>query len=156
MNEKLEKFFQFNTDQSGIREIYPRHSYIKRPDKIQSSTEAKNADKHAVSEIEYLQNLIEILTEYRAELFNRFQEINSANFRLRISLERIPRYYQNIHYIVKVERVPDRADVEKENVLSERYDGKDRQKAIKRYEYLCNKNPNAEMIKDIKKKSWEK
>lgn len=156
MNEHLEKFFNY-CDGSGLQNLHAYNAYIKKPDKIKSLSEVQEYDKKAVSEIEYLKSKIELLSIYRAELYNRFQEINSANYHLRITLERQRRYYQNkVFYYVTVHNVPDRADVATVEVLTETYEGKQRYNAIKRFDELCKQYPHAETVKKIEIPQWEK
>ena len=155
MNERLEKFFNY-CDGGGLQNLHAYNAYIKKPDKIKSLSEVQEYDKKAVSEIEYLKSKIELLSIYRAELYNRFQEINSANFRLRITIERQRRYYENkVFYYITVENVPDRDDVAPREVLEECYDGKQRHNALKRFNELCKQYPHAETVKKIQKSQWE-
>lgn len=156
MNERLEKFFEYGADKDGIMNFYRYHYYIQRPDKIKSLDKLQNADKAAETEIEHLKNLIELLSIYRAELYNRFQEINSANFHLRITIERQRRYYENkVFYYITMENVPDRDDVATREVLLESYEGKQRHNALKRFDELCKQYPHAETVKKIQKSKWE-
>ena len=155
MNERLEKFFQY-TDSSGLANIHAYSAYIKKPDKIKSLSELQEYDKKAVSEIEYLKNKIEFLNLYRVELYNRFQEINSANYHLQIRIERQRRYYENkVFYYITMENIPDREDVAPREVLAETFQGKDRYNALKRFAELCKQYPHAEIIKKIEKSQWE-
>ena len=155
MNERIKDFFKY-ADGSGQSSLY-RHSYITSPDKIKSLTQCEQADKYAVSEIENLKNLIELLQLYRIELFNRYQEIVSINYHLRLTLKRENRYYNNkIIYYVYLEKVFDREDIKSEELLLERFDGKNRHKAFKRFAELQKQYPNIEIIKNINKKHWEK
>lgn len=156
MNERLEKFFQY-TDSTGLANIHAYNAYIKKPDKIKSLSEVQEYDKKAASEIEYLKAKIALMSIYRAELFNRFQEINAANFHLRITIQRQRRYYENkVFYYITMENIPDRADVAPREVLSECYNGKERHTALKRFDELCKQYPHAETIKKIEKSQWEK
>lgn len=156
MNERIENFFKY-CDGGGFQKLYPSTYYIKRPDKIKSLVEIQEIDKRIAEEIKYLLSKMELLNLYRAELFNRFQEINAANFHLRISLDRQQQYYENkVFYYITVENVPDRADVAPVPILSEKFSGKERHNALKRFEELCKQYPHAEKIKKIEKSQWEK
>ena len=156
MNARLEKFFQY-TDSSGLANIHAYSAYIKKPDKIKSLSELQEYDKKAVSEIEYLKSKIELLNLYRVELYNRFQEINSANYHLQIRIERQRRYYENkVFYYIIMENIPDREDVAPREVLAETFQGKDRHNALKRFAELCKQYPHAEIIKKIEKLQWER
>lgn len=156
MNERLEKFFNF-CDGSGLQNIHSFGEYIKKPDKIKSFSEIQLYDKKAICEIESLKQKIELLQEYRAELYNRFQEINSVNYHKRITLKRERRYYENkVYYHLIVERVPDRADVENIKLRFDAYEGKQRHEAIKMFNLLCKQNPQAEHIKNIDIPKYER
>ena len=97
------------------------------------------------------------MQEYRIELFNRYQEIVSTNYRLCLTLKREINYYKNKKfYYIYLEKVYDREDVKPEELLQERFDGTERHKAFKRFAELQKQYPNIEIIKDINKKHWEK
>ena len=156
MNERLEKFFEYG-DGSGLQNLHAYNAYIKKPDKIKSLSEVQEYDKKAVSEIEYLKSKIELLSIYRAELYNRFQEINSTNYHLRITIERQRRYYENkVFYYVTVHNVPDRTDVATLEISTEVFEGKQRHNALKRFNELCKQYPHAETVQKIEKSQWEK
>ena len=151
MNERLEKFFQY-TDSSGLANIHAYNAYIKKPDKIKSLGELEQYEKKAVSEIEYLKSKIELIHLYRAELFNRYQEIRSANYHTQVMIERQRRYYENkVYYYVTVKNIPDRNDVAEIILRSDVFEGKERHKALKLFATLCKTYPRAETIQKIKK-----
>lgn len=156
MDERIEKFFQYNADKDGITDFYHGHYYIQRLDKIKSLDKVQTADIAAFTEIEHLKRKIELLNLYRVELYNRFQEINSANYHLQIRIERQRRYYENkVFYYITMENIPDREDVAPREVLAETFQGKDRHNALKRFAELCKQYPHAEIIKKIEKSQWE-
>lgn len=156
MNERVEKFFQ-HTDSSGLADVHAYASYIKSPKKIKTLGEIEEYEKKAVSEIEYLKIKIELMHLYRAELFNRYQEIRSANFHTQIIIERQRRYYENkVYYYVTVKNIPDRNDVGEKILRSDVFEGKQRHEALKFFEQLQKIYPRAETIKKIEKSKWEK
>ena len=155
MNARIKDFFKYS-DGSGYQKLYPTNYYIKTPDKIKSLVEIQEIDKRTAEEIKHLFSRIELLKLYRTELYNRFQEINAANFRLQISIERQRQYYENkVFYYITAEQIPDRTDVAPIPVLNEKYAGKDRRAAFNRFEELCKQYPHAEKIKNIEKSKWE-
>lgn len=157
MNERIEKFFEYGTDNNGAKNFYNTHYYIQKPDKIKSAIACANADKTAKDEIECLKQKIEFLQIYRTELYKRYQEINSATYHKRITIERQRQYYENkIFYNITIENVPDRADVAPCEVLAETFEGKQRHNALKRFVELCKQYPHAETVKKIQKSQWEK
>ena len=156
MNERIKDFFKY-ADNSGMVDIFRSRHYITWPDKINSLEQCKQADKATVNEIDDLKRLIDLLQEYRIELFNRYQEIVSTNYHLRLTLKREINYYKNKKfYYIYLEKVYDREDVKPEELLQERFDGAERHKAFKRFAELQKQYPNIEIIKDINKKHWEK
>ena len=156
MNERIKDFFKY-ADSSGMVDIFRCRHYITRPDKINSLEQCKQADKATVNEIDDLKRLINFLQEYRIELFNRYQEIVSTNYRLRLTLKREINYYKNKKfYYIYLEKVYDREDVKPEELLQERFDGTERHKALNRFAELQKQYPNIEIIKNINKKHWEK
>lgn len=155
MNQRIEDFFKY-CDGSGFANVYSTNFYIQRPDKIKALAKIQEVDIKIDTEIKYLLSKIELLKLYRAELFNRFQEINTANFHLQIKIERQRRYYENkVFYYITIENIPDRDDVAPLLVLSESYGGKERHTALKRFDELCKQYPHAEPIKKIEKSQWE-
>lgn len=156
MNERLEKFFQYS-DGSGMQNLYGYGTYIKKPDKIKSLAELEEYEKKAVSEIEYLKSKIELLNQYRAELYNRYQEIHSTNYQRQVLIERQRRYYENkVYYYVTVKNIPDRNDVAEIILRQDRFEGKKRHKALKLFDELCKTNPRAEAVKKIEKSKYER
>lgn len=157
MNERIEKFFEYGTDNNGAKNFYNTHYYIQKPDKIKSAIACANADKTAKDEIECLKQKIGFLQIYRTELYKRYQEINSATYHKRITIERQRQYYENkVFYYVTVESVPDRADVESIELRKSRFTGKERHNALKLFATLCKCYPQAEIVKKIEKSRWEK
>ena len=156
MNERVEKFFQY-TDSSGLANVHAYTSYIRDPKKIKTLGEIEEYEKKAVSEIEYLKSKIELMHLYRAELFNRYQEIRSANFHTQIMIERQRRYYENkVYYYVTVKNIPDRNDVAEIILRSNVFEGKKRHEALKFFEQIRKLYPRAEIVKKIEKSKWER
>lgn len=156
MNERLKEFFRY-TDSSGLKNIHSYYSYIKQPEKIKTLKEVKEYDIKATSEMEYLQELIEIIKLYRAELYNRFQEINSAEYHSRLTIQRYKKLFPDrVFFEITLESVPNRADVAPIEIFAELYNGKERHKALKRFAELCKEYPHAEIIKKVEKSQWEK
>ena len=76
---------------------------------------------------------------------------------MKLTLRRRVDYYSNKkYYEVKVLKTIDAPNARPVAVVSEEYDGKDRHKALKRFEELKKQYPNIETEKDIDKKQWEK
>lgn len=133
-----------------------RTVYIKAPNKIGSIKNIEHYERAALDGIRDAENTIKILQEYRQALFNRYQEIYSTNYKLFLRIHRSVHYYNNLKkYTVSIVKRFDGNGVEDEEVLREIYDGKERHKALKRFEALKKEFPNIEFEIDITKKSWE-
>ena len=131
--------------------------YFRRADKIETFDRVQQADKDAQDKITSLCIWIELLKEYRKTLYSRAQELCAATYNMKLTLRRRVDYYSNKkYYEVKVLKTIDAPNARPVAVVSEEYDGKDRHKALKRFEELKKQYPNIETEKDIDKKQWEK
>ena len=132
------------------------HLYFTRADKLGSMDNIIDADKRATEKITELLETAELLKKYRQTLFERAQIITAANYRLKLTLTRnIKRYDNKKYYQIEITKVFDRKDIAPKAILSERYAGTERHKAIKRFEELRKLHPGIEAEKDIAKKYWE-
>ena len=117
--------------------------YFTRADKIETFEKVQQADKAAQDKITSLFVWIELLKEYRKTLYSRAQELCAATYNMKLTLRRRVDYYSNKkYYEVKVLKTIDAPNARPVALVSEEYDGKDRHKALKRFEEL--------------KKQWEK
>lgn len=131
--------------------------YFTRADKIETFEKVQQADKAAQDKITSLFVWIELLKEYRKTLYSRAQELCAATYNMKLTLRRRVDYYSNKkYYEVKVLKTIDAPNARPVALVSEEYDGKDRHKALKRFEELKKQYPNIETEKDIDKKQWEK
>ena len=76
---------------------------------------------------------------------------NEIDLRRRVDSWKNKRYYD-----ITVVKIIDAPNARPVAVLSEEYDGKERHKALKRFEELKKQYPNIETEKDIDKKQWER
>ncbi len=131
--------------------------YFRRADKIETFDRVQKTDKDAQDKITELYTWIELIKEYRKTLYARAQELCAAEYTMKLTLQRRIDYYScKKYYDVKVLKIISAPNARPEAVVSEEYDGKDRHKAIKRFEELKKQYPNIETEKDIDKKQWEK
>ena len=131
--------------------------YFTRADKIETFEKVQQADKATQDKITSLCVWIELLKEYRKTLYSRAQELCAATYNMKLTLRRRVDYYSNKkYYEVKVLKTIDAPNARPVALVSEEYDGKDRHKALKRFEELKKQYPNIETEKDIDKKQWEK
>ena len=72
----------------------------------------------------------------------------------RLEIERDPSRYSGIKFYVRIARLYE--DGTKKNVLHEVFQGKERHKALARFEELKRQHPGIETLKDIERQRWEK
>ena len=105
--------------------------------------------------IEGLEFLIKQLKEYRADLSKRYNEIQTMEYTLELSLLRKSSWRgEKKTYDISIDRIF--SDGFRENIIKETYEGRERYKAIKRFKDLQKSHPGINAIVDIEKKSWEK
>ena len=125
--------------------------YFTRADKIETFEKVQQADKAAQDKITSLYVWIELLKEYRKTLYSRARELCAATYNMKLTLRRRVDCYE-----VKVLKTINAPNARPVAVISEDYNGKDRHKALKRFEELKKLYPNIETEKDIDKKQWER
>ena len=131
--------------------------YFTRADKIETFEKAQQADKAAQDKITSLCVWIELLKEYRKTLYARAQELCAAGYTMKLTLRRrVDSWKNKRYYDITVVKIIDAPNARPVAVLSEEYDGKERHKALKRFEELKKQYPNIETEKDIEKKQWER
>jgi hypothetical protein len=133
-----------------------RRVYIKKPSAIDSIKSLNYYDGNAQQAIAEAEAFIETLKEYRRDLYERYQEIAAANYKLFLFLERTFNRYDNTkQYIITICKRFDGNNVADEEILRETYPGKERHKALKRFDELKKEYPTIENDMDIAKKHWE-
>lgn len=133
--------------------------YFIRADKLDTMERIKHYDHSAEEAINRLIETAEALKEYRKTLYDRAQEIYAASYSLQLKIQRHIDGWKGDkkRYTVTLSKIYDTAaNVKGENLIEETFDGKERFKALKRFEALRKEYPNTEAIKDIDKKSWER
>lgn len=126
--------------------------YLIQPKKISDMGGLICCDRSAVKDIKRLNGLIERLKEYRLELSERAQELETMKNHIRVSLIREKHWYDSkIYYHIITEKVYE--DGTQERIKSESYDytGKERHKAINKFEEIKKANPYYEFVKNIEK-----
>ena len=111
-------------------------------------------DKHAQSDIERLESIIEELKEYRKELYNHVQEVQSIATSLKLSLTRRKDYHGKVFYYLRIEKVY--GDNMAVCELSETYTGTERHKALARIKELQKQYVGIKTEIDIEKSRWER
>ena len=144
--------YRFGSEQESA-EVRP-YIYIQHPRKLSTPEEIMYRDKDAAANIQRLESIIADLKDYRQALAARYGELETMPYTRLLKLERCPHWKGNIEYTVTITKTfPDKTDIKE---LREVYSGKDRRKAISRYEELKKQFPGIPCEMDIEKRQWEK
>ncbi|MDY2909020.1 MAG: hypothetical protein SOT16_00620 [Oscillospiraceae bacterium] len=111
-------------------------------------------DGSAARMIRECEALITQLTAYRQDLVTRYNELATMARQDRVLLERCPKYDGKIVYYVRM--FTDYEDGTTVNTSSQAFEGRDRRKALARFEEMQKQRPGIEAEKRIEKRSWEK
>ena len=133
------------------------HIYNTRADCINSLINIKHEDERAARKITEMLEYIEVLKEYRKTLYERAQEICAASYRLQLKIKRnLDTWHNKKWYIVSISKIYENESISPEIVQEETFEGKERYKALKRFESLRKEYPNVEAVKQIDKYQWER
>ena len=132
--------------------------YIVKADTINSLDRLLRYDEQATKEIERAKQLIKLLQEYRQQLFERSKAVTWSNYTLKLALTREVKFYptQHISYVITIQKEFEDKSITEEIILNERFTGKERHKALKRFKELQKNYPGINNQIDIEKKHWEK
>lgn len=141
----------------GRKDTYTERTYrtyIHDPASINKTKDIMWEDKSTADDIARLQKEIEFLQFHRQQLAKRYGELETMGYTRQLTLKREHRTYSGIHYYLTIDRIMEDGTAISE--LSETYPGKERHKAIARFQELKKKNPGIKSEKDIEKSRWEK
>lgn len=130
------------------------YGYLTRPDKLDTFKRIRDNDDRAARMIADCKHLVAQLTAYRQDLAKRYNELATMPSRDRLLLERAPHYSGKIIYYIRF--FTDYEDGTTVCTASEAFEGRDRHKAIARFEELKKQRPGIEAEKRIEKQRWEK
>lgn len=130
------------------------YGYLTRPDALDTFDRIRRADDSAARIIADCKRLVSQLTAYRQDLAKRYNELATMPSRDRLLLERVPQYSGKIVYYIRF--FTDYEDGTTVNTASEVFEGRERSKAIARFEELKKQRPGIKAEKRIEKRSWEK
>lgn len=142
--------FGYEQDTAEVRP----YIYIQSPRKLSTPEEIAYRDKHAAESIAQLERIIEDLKDYRKALAARYGELETLPYTRVLKLERCPHWKGHIEYIVTITKTL--SDGTKLKEIREVYTGKDRRKAIARYQELQKQFPGIASEMDIEKRQWER
>lgn len=151
----LESLF-YNSN--GEAKVQP-YCYLLRADKLDSLKRVEQYDKSAKDFIKGLKAYITVLEEYRKSLYERAQFIIQSQtvYEMHLCITRRIDYYHNRkYYDITVYKAYNVNGIGYDRILSETYAGKERHKALARFEELKKLYPNILTQKNIEKLKWEK
>ncbi len=132
-------------------------AYIKKPDTIDSIKSLEYYADNARRAIKEAEDHIAFLKEYQKDLCARYQEIVSTNYTLFLLLKRHVNSYTNAkRYEITISQRYEENNVSDVVTLRETYEGRDRHKALKRFEELKKQYPNIANAMEIEKHRWER
>lgn len=134
-----------------------RYTYVKNPSTIDNTDSLKRYADEARRAIKEAEELIAFLKEYQKDLCTRYQEIVSTNYTLFLLLKRHVNIYTGAKtYEITISQRYTENNIRDVHTLREVYEGRDRHKALKRFEELKKQYPNIENAMEIEKHRWEK
>ena len=128
--------------------------YLTDPAKLTTPKDIAWRDKHISEDITRLETVLEALRDYRKDLSARYGELETMTYSRQLKVERNPHWRGNIEYTVTITKTFEDGSQVKD--LNESYPGKERRKAISRFEELKKQFPGIESVIDIDKRQWEK
>lgn len=128
--------------------------YAQDPRKLKTPEQVAYRDRDAAGTIATLERYIADLKDYRQALAARYGELVTLPYSTRLKLERCPHWQGHIEYVVTITRTL--SDGTATDELREVYPGKERHKALARFEALKKQRPGIEAEKDIERRIWER
>lgn len=128
--------------------------YLALPGTLDTFDRIRHMDDSAARLIADCKRLVTQLSAYRQDLAARYNDLATMPSRDRLVLERVPSYSGKITYYIRF--FSDYEDGTTVNTASEAFEGRDRHKAIARFEELRRQRPGIEAEKRIDKKQWER
>jgi hypothetical protein len=113
-------------------------------------------DRHAQNSINYAEELIKAIKQYRLDLYNHCQTIRTAAFHLELQIRRRRGCRGGcVTYHVELLKIYE-GNLSAEYLIEERFNGKERHKALERYNELKKQYPGIPVREDTAKQAWEK
>ena len=128
--------------------------YLTAPEACASFDQVAQYDKRAAQLIAECKHLVTQLIDYRQALAARYNALATMPSHDSLTLQRYVNYSGRITYYVRHFRhYEDGTTVETE---TETFTGKERHKALARFDDLLKQYPGIEATRDIERKSWER
>ena len=131
--------------------------YVIDPKTIDDLDRAVYWGNSAAQYIKDCEGMINQLKQYQQKIYERVQELETAQFHHRVTLLRENRYCQKrVFYYLIVEKVFDTPGIKPVEIQRTTYSGPERRDALKAFEAYKKSHPGVEAVLDIEKARWEK
>lgn len=134
-------------------ELHAR-AYLRDPASLVKPEMIRRYDENAADAIARCEAMIEELRTYRIALAARYGELEIMPHSRKLLLKRYIEYGGKKAYYIHLITTYSDGTESKDDLR--RFDGKERAAALKEFEALRTQYPDAQAIKDIERKSWEK
>lgn len=131
--------------------------YLIDPNTIDDIDRAVYWGNSAAQYLKDCEAMINQLKQYQQQIYERVQQLESAQYHHRVTLLRENRYYQKrVFYYLIVEKVFDTPGIKPVEIQRTTYSGPERRDALKAFEAYKKSHPGVEAVLDIEKARWEK
>ena len=129
--------------------------YLIDPTKKTDTSQLLYLDSYAARAIAAAESLIETLKEYRKAIAERFAQLATMPYTIRLELVRRAAWNgKGVTYHITITKTFEDGSTVDE--LQENFTGKERHKALARFEELKKQRPGIEAVKNIEKSPWER
>lgn len=143
-------------ERSSSLQLCYNHCYIENPERFNQLSDCTRADSMARQDIAYLEGVIKRLKEYRVQVAKRAALLETAPYNLRLSIvRRRPWHTDPVTYSITISRIYLDKSIRPLEILRETYPGKERHKALARFDELKRQYAGIETVVDIAKSKWE-
>lgn len=148
--DRVRGLFNHRGEYSRVHNIH-----LINPNQLDTLDWITQHDRWTADYIARLSEELENLKAYRLALADRYNELSTMPYTLRLTCNRHPNYRNGkILYTVKLTRVY--RDGTKTDELTETFPGTERRAALARYAELQKSHPGIDAELDIEKRSWER
>lgn len=129
------------------------YSWLNRPDNCKTFEEIQRNDERAARLIAECKRMVTLMIEYRQDLSARYNALATMPSKDSIELHRYHRQSGIVYYL---EQYTEYADGTRVLTEQEAFRGRERHKALKRFEALRHERPGIKYIVDIEKEPRER
>ena len=135
-----------------------RHFYLPDPRSLNTLKECTYHGSHAARYAAELKAMIETMEAYQQLIYDRVQELTTAQYHLELHLTREKKYCSNnkVFYYMEVKKVFDTPGINPETIYRAVYPGTERKKALADFAAYQKTHAGIVAIKDIEKAKWER